>query len=323
MTVALLGRSLIEAPRHPLHAHERTWTETNCYVDLWVEVLHALGLDPVPAGVGALSAGFQGDQWDFLKVAPEDLRVLYGIRVEEINVWRPVLDHVVEQLRRGCLLTVEVDAFWLPDTAGVGYRETHSKTTIVPHLVDLETPALEYWHNAGHFRLDGEDFAGVLDQPPVSRFGSLPPYVELVDLRGLAQRDDLAAITAASARDHVRRRAPGNPVAELGDRLAADLPWLATQPLEVFHAYAFGMLRQCGVTAQVGADVLRWLADHGQDGLLPAAQALDEVSEGMKVLQLRAARAARGRALDAEAAVQPLASAWERADADLRSWAGA
>jgi hypothetical protein len=83
-----------------------------------------------------------------------------------------------------------------------------------------------------------------------------------------------------------------------------------------------GMLRQWGHRAG-GAGVLRWLADHGQDRPLPAAQRFEQVSEGMKVLQLRAARAARGRALDAEAAVQPLASAWERADADLRSWAGA
>ena len=27
---------------------DRVWTETNCYVDLWIEVLHALGLDYRP-----------------------------------------------------------------------------------------------------------------------------------------------------------------------------------------------------------------------------------------------------------------------------------
>ena len=37
------------------HAGERIWPEPNCYLDLWIETLHALGLDPVPALACALS----------------------------------------------------------------------------------------------------------------------------------------------------------------------------------------------------------------------------------------------------------------------------
>ncbi len=33
---------------HALHAAERMWPETNCYVDLWIEVLSALGQHPKP-----------------------------------------------------------------------------------------------------------------------------------------------------------------------------------------------------------------------------------------------------------------------------------
>ncbi len=65
---------------HPLHAAERTWTETNCYVDMWIEVLHALGLDPVAAAAFTLSCDFEGDQWTFFKYPPEDLRALSGSR---------------------------------------------------------------------------------------------------------------------------------------------------------------------------------------------------------------------------------------------------
>jgi hypothetical protein len=36
---------------HFSHAGERIWPETNCYLDLRIETLHALGLDPVPAFV--------------------------------------------------------------------------------------------------------------------------------------------------------------------------------------------------------------------------------------------------------------------------------
>jgi len=31
---------------HPIHSDERTYSETNCYVDCLVEMLHAAGLQP-------------------------------------------------------------------------------------------------------------------------------------------------------------------------------------------------------------------------------------------------------------------------------------
>src|SRR6185503_361581 len=29
--------------RHPIHRDGRIWAETNCYVDIWIELMHALG----------------------------------------------------------------------------------------------------------------------------------------------------------------------------------------------------------------------------------------------------------------------------------------
>ena len=107
---------------HPLHAGERTWTETNCYVDLWIELLHALGLDPLAAAAFTLSTDFEGDQWTFFKFPPEDLRALFGLEVAEFNVWRPTLDHAEEQLELGRLFIMDADAWFLPDTQGVSYR---------------------------------------------------------------------------------------------------------------------------------------------------------------------------------------------------------
>ncbi len=57
----------------------------------------------------------------------------------------------VEQVSRGRLVMVEVDAFYLPDTAGVTYRLGHSKTTIGIQAIDTEARTLEYFHNAGYF----------------------------------------------------------------------------------------------------------------------------------------------------------------------------
>ena len=79
---------------HFSHAGERIWPETNCYLDLWIETLHALGLDPVPAFACALSADHDGLHWTFLKQLPEDLRRLYGLEVTEEIVWLPLLETV-------------------------------------------------------------------------------------------------------------------------------------------------------------------------------------------------------------------------------------
>ncbi len=166
---------------HPMHADERIWSETNCYIDLWVEVLHALGHDPVPATAATLSADFDGHQWSFLKFEPADLRTLYGIEVAEMNLWRTVAEHVVQELAAGRLLTVEVDSFWLPDTLGTSYQTEHVKTTIVLNRLDIAGRTAEYFHNSGYYRLDAQDFRGVfhLDGAPPQ---VLPPYVEMVRL---------------------------------------------------------------------------------------------------------------------------------------------
>lgn len=306
---------------HPMHSGERTWTETNCYADVWIELLHDLGLDPVPAFVSALSADFQGDQWIFLKVEAEDLRDLYGITVGEMNVWRPVRDHVIEQLQMGRRTTVEVDSWWLPDTAGVSYRLEHVKTTIVPTAVDVEGRAMRYLHSAGQHTLSGEDFDHVFDLRVGTDGPSLPPYMEIVRLDRLEDPADLPARTAELARRHVRRRPDDNPVERLSARLVADLPWLREQGLETFHLYAFGMIRQCGVTAELAADVVEWLTTHGQADLTEAAASFRAASASAKTLQFRVARAVSGRDVDLEALVRPVADAWGAAIADVVAWA--
>ena len=97
MIRALLPLTAATHVPHPLHSGERAWTETNCYVDVWIEVLAALGLDPLAGAAFPLSCDFVGDQWTFFKYPPEDLRAAYGIEVAELNVWRPVVDHVAER----------------------------------------------------------------------------------------------------------------------------------------------------------------------------------------------------------------------------------
>src|SRR5271154_1092039 len=100
-----------------LHGHDRTFRETNCYVDLWIELLHARGIIPESTMACACLVDFEGDQWTFLKPPPEDLFQLHGIDVHEMQLYRPMVEHVLEQLKAGRTMTIEADSFYLPDTA--------------------------------------------------------------------------------------------------------------------------------------------------------------------------------------------------------------
>jgi hypothetical protein len=299
---------------HPLHTGDRSWTETNCYVDVWIEVLHTLGLDPIAASAFTLSCDFEGDQWTFFKYPPEDLWTLFGIDVAEMNVWRPVVDHVEEQLSFGRLCTVEGDAWYLPDTRGVSYRSDHVKTTIVPARIDRAARWLGYFHNAGFYELEGDDFDGLFRRGDHDDREALPPYVERIRLDRLRYDDpDLVDRVVALTRDHLGRRPTDNPVSRMSDRLHQDLPWLADQDLEEFHRYSFGLCRQCGASTELAADFVDWLGAHDGGGLGDAATALRDVSDGAKRLQFAMARVVRGRRGDLDGTLDAMADRWEAA----------
>lgn len=306
---------------HALHASDRVWTETNCYVDVWIEVLHALGLDPLAGAAFPLSTDFEGDQWTFFKYPPEDLRAAYGLEVSEMNVWRPVLDHVLEQLDLGRLLTVEVDSWFLPDTYGVSYQLDHVKSTIVPNLVDVEARRLGYFHNAGYFELEGDDFDGVFRTGRFAGDPGLPPYVELVRLERV-HRDESTALAAANAllREHVSRRPSDNPVPRMAKRIEQDLSWLRGSDVELFHQYAFGVCRQCGASAETAAAFLHWLAERSPDSrdrFTESAVRWQSLAEAAKSLQFTLARVARGRNTDVGPILESMANDWQAAMAVL------
>jgi hypothetical protein len=297
---------------------ERTWTETNCYVDVWIEVLSALGLDPLAAGAFTLSADFEGDQWTFFKFPPEDLRVLFGLEVAEMNVWRPVVDHVGEQLDFGRLCTVEVDSWFLPDTRGVSYRIAHVKSTIVPQMLDRRGRRLGYFHNAGYFELDGDDFDGVFRLGPYAGDAGLPPYMEAVRLDRVRRNDPgLVGKVVALTADHLARRPLDNPVTRLGARIQHDLPWLAAQDIETFHLYSFGTCRQCGASAELAASFVDWLNRHDAPGTEDAAVSFGQLAAGAKALQFALARVVRGRSVDLTSILGPMEEHWATAVAVL------
>jgi hypothetical protein len=299
---------------HDLHAEQRVWVEKNCYIDIWIEVLHALGLEPTAVMPFTLTADFEGDNWTFSKPPHGDLRTLYGVDVQELNVWRPLIEHAVEHLGAGKLISTEADAFWLPDTSGTDYRSQHGKTTIVMNDLDVENQRLGYFHNAGYFILEGEDFRGLfrLDAPHDPNF--LPLFAELIRTDRLLRRSpaELSSVSGRLLREHFAHRPSLNPVRRFGERFMQDFPQLVSGGLAHYHAWAFGTIRQLGAAFDVAAGYLRWQAQHDASDLLPAAARFDAIAQGNKALILKVARAVNAkRPFDAAPIFNDMSQAWD------------
>ena len=318
--------------RHPIHGEDRAWPETNCYTDLMVEMVHALGFDPVAMLPFTLAIDFEGDQWTFFKPSACELYELYGFDVQELAIARPLAEHVAEQVGAGRVVLVEVDSWHLPDTAGTAYRTAHAKTTIGVNRIDLAAGRMAYFHNAGYFAVEGEDFRRLMrvvapapdddarGQAPSGAQVSLPPYAEFVKWRRDFRPPRGGALVGRSlefARRHVERIPAENPFPRWKARFVDDLPRLLRKEL-CFDDYAFAHMRQFGSCYELAATWLRWLAGHGVSSVEEPAAALQQIDEGAKALQFQLASAvARGRALDT-APVDAMAALWEVAMEPLR-----
>lgn len=301
---------------HALHAQERMWPETNCYVDLWVEVLAAAGVAPEAMLGFTLTQEFEGDQFTFFKVPLEDLELLYDIRVTELAIFDTVENHVSEQINRGRLCLVEMDSFFMPDTRGTAYRQEHGKTTVGINRLDLANGVMEYFHNGGFFRLDGEDFDGVLQRNLPE--GALPflPYTEFAKFPGapssLQHQRDTAEILL---RRHFARRPGANPIADFASVFPKQVEAVAERPFGYFHKYAFNTLRQFGANFELLASHLAWLDDEAHAASI--AEAL-KISESAKTVQFQLARAVTRKKFDPLAtALDPAIAAWDRLMDDL------
>ncbi|MFZ5892906.1 MAG: DUF1839 family protein [Myxococcota bacterium] len=296
--------------RHRLHAEDALWVEKNCYIDVWIELLHALRCDPVALLPMAAAVDFEGDQWRFFKPPHEEINELYGLDVQELNVWRPLIEHTNEHLATGKLISTEANAFWLPDTQGTDYRRNHVKTTIVINDLDVERQRLGYFHNASYYALEGEDFRQLfrLDSAPDPTF--LPLFAETVQTRNVVRRslEELRSMARQNLRTHVGRRPRSNPMPRFGERLQRDLPQITERGLGYYHAWAFATIRQLGAAFELLSQHLRW---HGDAAFEPAAAEFDKIASGSKVLIMKGARAVNGRRpLDASALIEEFSGAW-------------
>ena len=112
--LSLLGLDPGTYRAHRLHDADRDYPETNCYTDILIELVHACGQEPLAAFGGTVRTDFEGDQWTFFKPERQDVERLFGIDIHEMQLYRPLHEHFVEQLRHGRSMIVELDSWYLP-----------------------------------------------------------------------------------------------------------------------------------------------------------------------------------------------------------------
>ncbi len=320
MTVNLLSLDVSTYERSELHGQDRIWVETNCYVDLWIEVLHTLRLPPQACAAFALSIDFDDDQFSFFKYPLEDLRYMWGLEVNEMNPWLPLDEHIELQLANGRLMTIEIDSWYLPDTAGVSYRLEHVKTSIAAQMINRAEHRLGYFHGQSYYEISGDDYLGALRLTDETR-SQLPPYTELVKLDRLVRHvpEELVARAISLVRQHLARRPTTGPIQRFRAKFDDDLVWVASGDGNRFHGYAFATIRQLGAAAEMAASLTAWLSANGEPGLEHTIAAFIEVSTTAKSMQFKMARAAAGRSVDFDPMFDQLEAAWQNAFVGLES----
>lgn len=297
---------------HALHDAARDWPQTNCYVDLWIEAIHARGLPPEAMLGFTATLDFEGDQFTFFKPPLEDIEMLYGFVTHELSLYDDIADHVAHQCARGRLTMIEADAFHLPDTRGVSYRLESSKTTIGVNRIDPAARCVDYFHNEGYFRAEGEDYAGLMAFGSESGRQKLPPYAEIVKAAH-APLDDKAMRECARAllARHLDRRPGQNPIEAFALRLPALVERVAAREPEFFHKFAFNSLRQLGANFELMGSSLAWLGEANE--FASEIDACRTLSASAKSFQFLLARAiVRRKTVGLEAPLAALGDAYAK-----------
>jgi len=314
MTEAVFDRlSAATYVRSPLHAQERDWPETNCYLDVWIELLPSLGLPPEACLAYSVTQDFEGDQFTFFKVPLEDLEALYGLKVTELAIYDRVETHVQQQIERGRISLVEVDSYYLPDTHGVGYHEAHGKTTIAVNRMDFEARSMEYFHGLGLHRLEGDDFDGVFQRGAHAQPLPFLPYTEFVKFpKVLPTPEHILSVSEDLLRHHLKRRPADNPIAAFASVFPAQVEKVSERDFGFFHLYAFNTLRQLGANFELFSSYLAWLAGQGRSELAEGVELAKSISSTCKMVQFKLARAVmRKKFQGLDEGLKPAADAWD------------
>ncbi|WP_075186296.1 DUF1839 family protein [Teredinibacter haidensis] len=301
---------------HSLHAGDRVWSETNCYVDVLIELIHSLGFEPIAGLAFTLAIDFEEDQWTFFKYPLNDLLQLYGMDVQELNPWNDLARHIETQVSAGRSVLVELDSYFLPDTVGTAYSEEHVKSTVAVNAMDTSAKFMGYFHGQGYYEIIGNDFEQVFQLNGLVHERMLPPYIELIKVRKNLQaksENELVERSIMSLRQQFLLMPEDGPLERFKLKFEKDLPWLISDSIEQFHQYSFATLRQFGACYELAATYLNWLDSKTDLELDIAGQHYLAISNDVKAFQFKLARTiARKKPIDL-APLDKMAEHWWQA----------
>ncbi|SAL67119.1 hypothetical protein AWB71_04004 [Caballeronia peredens] len=303
---------------HALHRGERIWREGVAPVDLWIEILHGSGLEPRAALAFTVTQDFEDDQFTLGKLPFEDIEKLYGLQAQELSVFDSLEERALVQTRRGNIVLVEVDAFYLPDMRAVSYRREHAKTTIGIDVIDPDARRLGYFHHTGYHLLDGDDFDGILRADAAHEHGaaaaSLFPHVEFVKhVRDALSGTPLAEASADLLCVHLLRRPAHNPITRWRTAFPEHVETMIARGEPYARHYAFNVMRQLGANFELLAHYLQWLREQGFDIPPHTHMSARKIASETMVMQCRLARAlSHGRRELCEASFDVIEEAYER-----------
>ena len=126
--VSLFGHDPATYQPHAIHTGDRNYIETNCFTDIISELLHARGDEPLASFGSFVRMDFENDQWTFFKPLAVDMEQLYGVDIHEIQPYRsdPPPGRGAAS-PSGRTMTIELDGWYLPDTAATSYGPATSR----------------------------------------------------------------------------------------------------------------------------------------------------------------------------------------------------
>ena len=297
---------------HAVHAGGRTYPETNCYTDILVELLHARGDEPLAAlgfTCASTSRATSGRSSSRRRATSSAVRHRHP---RDAAVPAAARTRSPSSSRAGRTMIVELDAWYLPDTAATSYRTEHVKTSVVAEAIDLDGERLRYFHNAALYELEGDDYRGVFRlgrrspttccrrTPSSCRFDAGPRLRRR--RRCAPPRSSCSAhhLDAAPATQPVRalRRAARRRPAGAARRRRRPATTPTRSPPCAWPAPAFELLR---VARRLAARRRR------RAGVRRAA------ARSSRAARCSSFKLARRRAFDPEPAVAALAAAWDEA----------
>ena len=275
---------------------DRIWPETNRTTDLWLGVLPALRLDPIACLPYTLTVDFLDDQWTQVRPSHDDLYTLYGLEVQTLHLWRPLVEHLTAQLGAGRLVIVDVPARSLPDGAGGRLHPRRATETIIVNEIDPEGERLGFFHRTDYRVLVGAEYRRLMyPDPAAADTEALVGRAEVINLHGMVRRppDTLRHLSRHLLDKHLQRVPTRHPLRRWKRHFAKEVtPLLASGPTHYQH-WAEAGPHQLGAAFELAAQYLVWMAGHSSEcvHLLQAADAFRQLSVLARSLLLKGARA--------------------------------